>query len=45
VLAVLDIHQPDEDGRLECQHPYFGWESDAEDWPCSTYVAIRDAVS
>jgi hypothetical protein len=44
VLAVLDIHQPDEDGHLECQHPYFGWESDAEDWPCSTYEAIKEAV-
>jgi hypothetical protein len=43
VLAVLDIHQPDEE-RLECQHPYFGWESDAEDWPCSTYEAIKGAV-
>lgn len=44
VLAVLDIHQPDDDGRLECQHPVSGWESDQEEWPCSTYVAIRDAV-
>jgi hypothetical protein len=44
VLAVLDIHQPAEDGSLECRHPVFGWESDAEDWPCETYVAIRNAV-
>lgn len=43
VLAALDIHQPD-DERLECQHPIGGWEADPEDWPCSTYVAIRDAV-
>ena len=43
VLAVLDIHKPDDEGRLECAHPVFGWESDAEDWPCSTYEAIRDA--
>lgn len=44
VLAVLDIHQPADDGSLECAHPVFGWESDAEDWPCGTYEAIRDAV-
>lgn len=44
VLAVLDIHQPDPDGRLECTHPVFGYEGDEEDWPCSTYEAIRDAV-
>ncbi len=44
LLAVLDIHQPATDGSLECQHPYFGYESDAEDWPCSTYEAIRDAA-
>ncbi|HEX7630560.1 MAG TPA: hypothetical protein VF388_00390 [Lacunisphaera sp.] len=44
VLAALDIHQPDGE-RLECQHPIGGWEADPEDWPCSTYVAIRDAVN
>ncbi len=44
LLAVLDIHQPTTDGSLECQHPYFGYESDPEDWPCSTYEAIRDAA-
>lgn len=43
VVAVLDIHRPDDEGRLECAHPVFGYESDAEDWPCSTYTAIRDA--
>lgn len=45
VLAVLEIHQPTVDGSLECQHPVYGYESDAEDWPCSTYEAIRDAVA
>ncbi len=44
VLAVLDIHRPDDEGRLECAHPVFGWESDAEDWPCSTYTAIKEAT-
>ena len=43
ILAVLDIHQPADDGSLDCAHPYFGYESDPEDWPCSTYEAIRDA--
>lgn len=45
IVAVLDIHRPTEDGgMIECQHPVFGYEADAEDWPCSTYLAIRDAA-
>jgi hypothetical protein len=44
VLVVLDIHQPTDDGSLECQHPVSGYEADPEDWPCSTYEAIRNAV-
>lgn len=43
VLAVLDIHRPDPDGALECTHAVSGYEADAEDWPCETYTAIRDA--
>lgn len=42
VLAVLDIHQPTEDGS-ECQHPISGWEADRIEWPCETFEAIRDA--
>lgn len=42
VTAVLDIHQPTD--RLECDHPVFGYEGDDEDWPCSTFEAIRDAA-
>lgn len=42
VTAVLDIHQPTD--RLECAHPVFGYEGDDEDWPCSTFEAIRDAA-
>jgi hypothetical protein len=45
VLAVLDIHHPDDEGRMECAHLTFGWESDAEDWPCSTYTAIKEATT
>jgi hypothetical protein len=41
IAAVLDLHQPTD--RLECTHEVFGYEADAEDWPCSTYLAIRDA--
>lgn len=41
VTAVLDLHEPTD--RLECTHEVFGYEADAEDWPCSTYLAIRDA--
>lgn len=41
VTAVLDIHQPTD--RLECAHPVFGYEADAEDWPCSTFEAIKEA--
>jgi hypothetical protein len=44
VVAVLDIHRPDDEGRLECAHLTFGYESDAEDWPCSTYTAIKEAT-
>lgn len=45
VVAVLDIHQPNDDGSLECTHPVSGWEAYDETWPCSTYEAIRDAVA
>lgn len=45
VLAVLDIHQPTTDGTLECQHPAYGYEADGEDWPCSTFEAIKGAVT
>jgi hypothetical protein len=44
VVAVLDIHHPDDEGRMECAHPAFGYEADAEDWPCSTYTAIKEAT-
>lgn len=43
VLAVLDIHKPDGSDRLECE-----LSEDNElptHWPCSTFEAIRDAVT
>lgn len=44
VLAVLDIHQVDDSfGELGCTHPISGWEAESEEWPCSTFEAIRDA--
>lgn len=42
VLAVLDIHQPTEDGSLECQECEHA--DQLVSWPCSTYEAIRDAT-
>lgn len=44
VVAVLDIHHPDDEGRMECAHLTFGYEADAEDWPCTTYTAIKEAT-
>lgn len=45
LLAVLDVHQPSADYVGECAHPVFGWEADAEEWPCSTIEAIKGAAS
>lgn len=45
LLAVLDVHQPDEEHVGDCAHPYFGWEGDAEEWPCTTIEAIKGATS
>lgn len=43
VIAVLDIHRPDGSDHLECELS----EEDElpTDWPCSTYQAIRNAVT
>jgi hypothetical protein len=43
VLAVLDIHLPVVDGGVVCAHPVYGYEADAEDWPCETYTAIKES--
>lgn len=45
ILAVLDIHQVGGYfGEVACAHPISGWEAESEEWPCSTFEAIRDAV-
>lgn len=44
LLAVLDVHQPSEGYVGECGHPVFGYECDAEDWPCTTIQAIKGAT-
>lgn len=46
VTAALDIHQPKDHGPFDgigCAHPVSGGEADPEEWPCSTFVAIKEA--